>query len=101
MEEEKNVKGIIISKDLETIDQIVVQNEEEQDPIEKEGMELIDTIKPSLTQLNQRESVSGELGLWFCERKELGCYLLLANFDYPERIGYKLLDEAMGAHNDH
>ena len=64
-----------VTEDLETINELFIQNIEEKEFINEEVEEVSENLKSILTYEHQRRSIHTALGVWYCLKKENAHYL--------------------------
>ena len=87
------VKCCGISEDIGTITQIFVKKNENITEITEEAQNVLENLENVLLNNLDRKNITGDLGQWCCKRENNIAYFALVDFNYPDRLSYKLLKE--------
>ena len=93
-------KSLGISEDGHTLTKYFTKEYSNGQQITSEAAEVLESAGNALAANNSRLTVLGNLGTWFMVRKGERIFCALTAPDYPERIGYKALEDLQKAHLD-
>ena len=88
------MNSIGISEDLHSITQIVTRAGKDSRAITVEAADMLENLSNVLLSNNSRKTIDGHVGKWVTVKKANAAYFALVDLNYPERVGYKALDEA-------
>ena len=94
----KKVMCVGVSSDMTSLTHIFVRPGESSKLITGEASEILENLQSVLLTNHARKSIDGTLGRWLTLRKPAGAFFSLVSPSYPERIGFKSLDELNDAY---
>ena len=93
------VFAVGVSVDTKTLTHIHAKEGADSRSISIEATELLENLANFLLSANSRKTIDGTMGKWLTLRKSKASFFALVSSSYPERVGYKALEDTSNFFN--